>query len=207
MQLADLAAADAAILIMGKAHGTKRANHQLHGRVAMAAAIWHCLGARRLSVFFLAADSHGPSGTPDGVVVERLLTTQYRVPPDCVHLRRWSLCTVTEVCGMRILARARGYRTILAITHGYHARRARAYFAQVGVAVEMVRPELSSLHALPLPADQPDLCRAIEHAIIAARPHPLDVAREGCVEALLTLLHRLDSRGRVERWLARRLRT
>ncbi|MFQ5614045.1 MAG: YdcF family protein, partial [Anaerolineae bacterium] len=196
-----------AILIMGKRQGTKPKNHQLRGRVAMGAALWHSLDHEKPPIFFLAADTHGPFHTDyDGTVVKELLTQRYHIPADYVSLRRWSKCTLVEVLGMRVLARSRGIRRVLAVTHPYHLRRARAYFAQAGLKAQVLPAEVSALRQLPFPPELADLKPAIEQAVIRAQPSPLDLARERFVEGCLSILHEFDPRGRVERRLAKLLR-
>lgn len=111
-----------AVVILGKHQGTRRQNLELRGRVALAAAVWHGLGDRAVPIHFLAADTHGPARVRDGAVVRALLTEQYGVPADAVSVRRWSLCTVAEIRGVRALARLRRFDRVLAITHGYHVR-------------------------------------------------------------------------------------
>jgi uncharacterized SAM-binding protein YcdF (DUF218 family) len=191
-----------AVLVMGK-QVRRRENVQLQGRAAVAAAVWHSLGDPELAVVHVAADTHGPVGTPDGTVLRALLTGRYRLPDEVVITREWSRCTVAEVRALRVLARARGIGRVLAVTHGYHARRVAAYLAEAGLAAEVLTPDVATLARFPLPAEVADLGPLVADAVARATPGPLDLVRERANEALLTRLHRLDPRGRVERILAR----
>lgn len=198
--------APSAILVVSKRQGTKPENLQLHARVALAAALWHSRRDPRLPIFHVAADTHGPRRIHDGVVVRALLADRYRVPAAAIHLRRWSLCTVVEVRAMRVLARRHRLGRILAVTHGYHAPRVASYLAEAGLPATVVAADASALGVLEAPPGSADLWAEIRRVLDRARPRGLDLARERAVEAALTALHRLDPRGRVERWLARRLR-
>jgi hypothetical protein len=112
---------------------------------------------------------------------------------------------VVEVRAVRVLRRAHGLDRLLVITHGYHARRTRAYFDEIGLDVDIVLPTRQSLVGLPgtLPARLHDRCGA---ALTRAEPSAADLGRERLIELVLSALHRVDRRGRVERWLAARLR-
>jgi hypothetical protein len=198
--------ADAGILIHGKQQGTKAANHELHGRVALAAGLWHAARRPTLPIFFVAADTHGPTRVHDGTIVGNLLTQRYRVPTGVVHVRRWSLCTLVEVRAMRALARIHGIGRVLAITHPYHTRRAAAYFAQIGLAAEMLPVHPATLAGLTFPTELAETWREIHDAVVRSLPRRLDLVRERAVEAALTLLHRVDARGKVERRLAAMVR-
>ena len=188
---------------MGKRQGMKRVNHALHGRIALAAALWHGLADPRALVLFLAADTHGARRLRDADVVRRLLTTRYGLPLSCIRARPWSRCTVVEVRAVRVLARVHGVGRVMVVTHGYHARRTAAYFAEVGVPVELVVPEPTALASLVVPLELRTPC---ELAVRCAHPARLDLLRERLVEVAVGALHRSDPRGRAERWLARRFR-
>jgi hypothetical protein len=191
---------------MGKYQGTKPVNHHLHGRIALAAAVWHGLRDPAAAVLFVAADTHGASRTPDAAIVRAHLVERWRVPAERVHARRWADCTVVEVRAMRVLARAGGIRRVLAVTHGYHAPRAARYFDQVGLRVEVLVPETATLARFPLPPAAADLEPEMRDVVACGRPRRFDLLRERLVEAYVSVAHRLDPRGRLERALARRFR-
>jgi uncharacterized SAM-binding protein YcdF (DUF218 family) len=200
-------AGGAAVVILGKHQGTRSHNLELRGRVALGAAVWHSLRDDSAPVYFLAADTHGPARVPDAVLVRRLLAERYHLPPSVVHVRRWSRCTVAEVRGMRALARRRRFDRILVVTHGYHAPRAASYFSEVRLTAEILPVQPETLARLPLARADEALRARIAEAIGAARIGSLHDVRERVTETLVTTLHRFDRRGRVERWLARRLRS
>jgi len=196
-----------AVVILGKHQGTRPHNLELRGRVALGAAVWHGLSDPTAPVYFLAADTHGPTGVRDGTLVRSLLTERYQVPGDVVHVRRWSLCTLAEVRGIRALSRRRGFERVVAVTHGYHARRVAKYLGEVALRGEVLSVDPETLARLPVPAAGAELWQMIAEAVTAARIGFGHHVRERATEAGLTVLHRLDRRGRIERWLAKRARS
>lgn len=169
-----------ALLVMGKRQGTKRVNRQLHARVARAAALWRDAPDPKPLVLFVAADANR-SGERDAEWVRRTLVENGGLPAERVFARPLSDCTFVEVRTARDLAVRHGFERILAVTHPYHAPRARRYLREVLPGSEVV-------------------------AVPQSQPQGLDAIREGALEWILQRIHSLDSRGRIERGLAARLR-
>ncbi len=195
-----------AILIMGKRQGSKRANKQLWGRVAMAAALWFSAPSPKPYLAFVAADVHGPQRTPDAELVKFMLTRQFGLPPDFLILRRHSNCTLVEVRAMRALSRAYRLTHVFVVTHLYHAVRTQNYFDEVmpNAAVIPAHPDI--LEELIFPDEYVDLLPRMKNLVRDSQPHLLDVMRENLIEWMLARAHALDPRGRLERRLARILR-
>jgi hypothetical protein len=101
--------------------------------------------------------------------VRSLLTERYQVPGDVVHVRRWSLCTLAEVRGIRALSRRRGFERVVAVTHGYHARRVAKYLGEVALRGEVLSVDPETLARLPVPAAGAELWQMIAEAVTAAR--------------------------------------
>lgn len=192
---------DAAIVILGKAQGRKSENRQLLARVSAAALLWHAAEPPRPSVVMVARDE--VDGVPD---VDRAAAVLQGlgVPSEFVLTRPWSNCTLIEVRAVRVLARARGWRTLTLLTHPYHRARAQRLLDEVlpGSSVEAVAPGFAG-------GSDPsaDLRSVVDQRIAASMPRGLDLARELLVESILSALHVVDPRGRIERGLARRVRS
>ncbi len=195
-----------AILIMGKRQGTKKANKQLWGRAAMAAALWYSTPGPKPYLVFVASDVHGPQLTPDAEVVELMLVERFKIPPDFVVTRQLTNCTLLEVRAMRTLKRILRVSHVFALTHLYHAARAQRYLDEVlsEASIIPVHPEI--LAEIGFPNEATELYGEIQQLIDASQPGRLDVWREHVVEWLLNQAHTLDPRGRFERRLARLLR-
>jgi hypothetical protein len=191
---------------MGKTQGTKSENKQLRARVALAAALWHAAEDPKPYLLFVAADVHGPLRTLDARVVESTLIGEFKVPDHRVLARPRSNCTLIEVRAARVLSRIHGFDHIVAVTHPYHAPRVRRYLDEVlpSTAVVAVHPEV--LDELVLPTGCSELFRDLRAMIRDSMPVRADLLREWIVEWLVTLLHTLDPRGRLERRLAKLLR-
>ncbi len=195
-----------ALLVMGKARRLKGENRQLHGRVALAAALWHAASDPKPYVLFVSADVHGPERTPDAQEVESRLTGKYEIPARYVLARSRSSCTSIEVRAARVLTRIHALDHIVAVTHPYHAPRTRRYLDEVlpGTSVVEVHPAI--LDELALPERGSELFRDLEGTIRNSMPTRPELLRERIVEWLLTRLHALDPRGRFERRLAKLVR-
>ena len=195
-----------AILIMGKRQGTKKTNKQLWGRIALAAALWYSAPHPKPYIAFVASDVHGPANTPDTEIVKRLLTDKFDIPADYLILRQKSNCTLIEVRVVRTLVRAYRLTHIFMVTHLYHAPRTQKYSDEVlsNASVIPVHPDI--LTEITFPEEHEDLLPEITRLIEESQPGWLDLIRETLVEWLLSLAHKGDSRGRIERGLARRLR-
>jgi hypothetical protein len=191
---------------MGKTQGTKSENRQLRARVALAAALWHTAEDPKPYVLFVAADVHGPLRTLDAQVVESALIGEFRVPDHHVLARPRANCTLIEVRAARVLSRIHGFRHIVAVTHPYHAPRARRYLDEVLPSTAVVAVHPNVLDELVLPIRCTELFRDLRATICDSMPARADLLREWTVEWLMTLLHTLDPRGRLERRLAKLLR-
>ncbi len=194
------------ILIMGKRQGFKKENRQLWGRTAMAAALWHSAPYPKPYILFVAADIHGPDRRPDAQEVKRHLRQQFDISADYIILRRLSNCTLLEVRAARVLSRAYRLHEVIVLTHLYHAARTQLYFNEVlpNASVIPVHPDI--LTALPGYIQEIDIFPDIKQTIENSLPHSIDLGREQLVEWCLHTLHKIDPRGYVERWLAKRLR-
>jgi hypothetical protein len=196
----------AGLLIMGKRQGTKKENKQLHGRAAMAAALWYSAPQPKPYIIFVASDVHGPSRTPDAELVKYLLIQKFGIPADFAILRQKTNCTLLEVRAVRAISRTYRLSHIFAITHLYHAPRTQHYIKEVlaRASVIPVHPEI--LREIAFPAEAQDLLSELRAIIEASLPNPLDVTREHFIEWFLSRAHLLDRRGRFERRLAKILR-
>ncbi|MEM7345935.1 MAG: ElyC/SanA/YdcF family protein [Chloroflexota bacterium] len=195
-------ATPSAILIMGKRQGTKAENKQLYGRIAMAAALWYSAPQPKPYLMFVASDVHGSDNTPDSDVVRDMLINRFFIPADYLILRRKSNCTLLEARILRVVSRNYGLTDIFALTHLYHAPRTQRYLDEVmpNASVIPVHPDI--LAELLFPLDQADLFADIQDFILESQPKRLDALREGMIEWSLMQLHRLDRRGKIERYLA-----
>ena len=195
-----------AVLIMGKRQGSKRANKQLWGRVAMAAALWFSAPAPKPYLAFVAADVHGPQRTPDAELVKLMLIRQFGVPPDFLILRRRSNCTLVEVRAMRALSRTYRLTHVFVVTHLYHAVRTQSYFDEAMPNAAVIPAHSDIFEELTFPKEYVDLLPLMRNLISNSQPDPLDVMRENIIEWILARAHALDPRGRLERRLARIIR-
>lgn len=150
-------------------------------------------------VLIVARDA--PDPIPDVQKVARRLEA-LGVPPDRILARAWSNCTVVEARAVRVLARAHGLSDLTILTHPYHRRRAAKIFAEVLAEARVVAVEPSLLGRRDLPAHLGSVPDAVRHSM----PAGVDLLREHLVEAALSTLHAVDPRGRIERWLAVRVR-
>jgi uncharacterized SAM-binding protein YcdF (DUF218 family) len=153
------------------------------------------------------ADFAAGDGKPDAVTVRELLTGRYRVPDAAVVTRRVSNCTLREARGLRDLCAERGTPRLTAVTHAYHAARTARYLDEALPGRARVVPVTErSLAALRLPEAAGPLFAGLPELIRRSRPRGPDAWREAMVEAAMTLLHALDRGGRVEIFLADRVR-
>lgn len=194
------------ILIMGKRQGTKKENHQLWGRTALAAALWHAAPHPKPYLLFVASDLHGPHRTPDAEAVKQLLISQLHVPGDYIITRQKSNCTLLEVRVTQAIARTYNLAEVFAVTHLYHAPRSQKYFDEVmpNAAVIPVHPDI--LNEITFPLEELDLLEEIKKMVRISIPHQPDLLREHAIEWLLNLAHKIDPKGRFERRLAKLLR-
>ncbi|GAB4440190.1 MAG: hypothetical protein Kow0031_22110 [Anaerolineae bacterium] len=194
------------ILIMGKRQGTKKENKQLWGRAALAAALWYSAPHPKPYLLFVAADVHGPQHTPDAEAVKRLLMQKFHIPGDYIITRQKSNCTLLEVRMAQAIARAQNLATIFAVTHLYHAPRSQKYFDEVMANASVIPAHPDILNEITFPLENLDLLEEIKKMVRASMPHQPDLSREYAVEWLLTLAHKIDPKGRLERRLAKLLR-
>lgn len=189
-----------AVAILGKVQRIVRDPSQLDARVATAAALWHS-ASEKPWILYVASDVHGPEQTPDGLGVRRRLVDDLGVDRDDVVYRPWSNCTVVEARALRVLARALSLGAITALTHPYHAPRARRILSAALPRVEVVAVRPESVAALALPGLD------LGELVARSMPNRADRAREAAVEAVLGVVGAIDPRGRLERRLARAVRT
>jgi len=195
-----------ALLIMGKRQGTKRANKQLWGRVAMAAALWHSAPTPKPYLAFVASDVHGRERRHDAEVVKEMLIKRFSIPADFIILRKRSNCTLIEVRAARAIVRTYRLTHVFLITHLYHAPRAQRYANEVLANGSVIPVHSDVLAEVAFPEEQADLRQDILTLIEESQPGWLDRIREVIIEWLLNRAHSLDPRGRLERKLARLLR-
>lgn len=195
-----------AVLIMGKRQGTKRENKQLYGRIAMAAALWYSAPQPKPYLVFVASDVHSRQQIPDATVVKTTLVDEFGIPGDFLVLRQKSNCTLLEVRTIRAINRTYRFAKIFAITHLYHAPRAQHYFNEVLLDAMVIPVHPDILTEITFPPAGEELLHQLRTIVSDSQPKRLDLLREHCIEWLLTQAHTLDSRGRLERRLARVLR-
>lgn len=194
------------ILIMGKRQGSKRENLQLRGRIAMAAALWHSAPSPKPYILFVAADVHGPDQVWDADVVKSLLVNDYSLSADYVIVRRVTNCTLLEVRMARVLKRSYDLDHLFVVTHLYHAPRTQRYLDEVLSNSSVIPVHPIILTEIEFPFWLEDLFNDLKMTINASIPGYIDLAREQMVEAMLNIIHSVDTRGRCEVWLARLLR-
>jgi uncharacterized SAM-binding protein YcdF (DUF218 family) len=194
------------ILIMGKRQGTKKANKQLVGRIAMAAALWYSAPQPKPYLLFLAADIHGPLHTADAEVVKSMLVHNFGVPADFIVVRQKTNCTLLEVRALRVISRVYGLAQMFAVTHLYHAPRTQRYISEVLPEAYVIPVHPDILNEITFPVEAEALFKKVKTTIEESLPTPLDLVREHIIEWLLGWAHTLDSRGRIERYLAKILR-
>ena len=199
-------ASPSGILIMGKRQGTKAENKQLWGRTAMAAALWHCASYPKPYILFVASDVHGPYTKPDADVVKSLLIDEFGISSDYIILRCKSNCTLIETRLARILGRVYSLAHIFAITHLYHAPRTQRYLNEVFSSASVIPAHPDILLEITFPPEKVELWAKLQACIADSLPGPFDLLREQMVEALLSMAHALDPRGKIERQLAKILR-
>ncbi len=190
------------IVILGKARGRKKESLQLLARAGVAALLWHRAPAPRPLTLIVSRDA--PEATPDAFRAAARLR-ELGVPADFVVARAWSNCTLIEARAVRVLARVHGLGALTVLTHPYHAERAQKIFDEVLVdaRVTAVKPSLvRGLADVSTAHDAPRVLRDVEGSM----PRGFDLMREQLVESVLSGLHRVDSRGCVERLLAARAR-
>jgi hypothetical protein len=198
--------APSGILIMGKRQGTKSENKQLWGRIAMAAALWHCASHPKPYILYVASDVHGSFARPDVEVVKSLLINQFDISSDYIILRCKSNCTLIEARLARILRRVYSLEHVFAITHLYHAPRTQRYLNEVLSDASVIPAHPDILMELNFSLEKVELWANLQAYIADSLPGPFDLMREQIVEALLGIAHALDPRGKVERRLAKILR-
>jgi hypothetical protein len=188
-----------AVAILGKVQRILRDPSQLDARIATAAALWHAAPAPKPWILYVASDVHGRDRRPDGLVVRRMLV-RFGVAAEDFVFRPWSNCTVVEARALRVLARALRLGAITALTHPYHAPRARRILTAVipGIEVLAVRPE--AVTDLTVPGLD------LQRVVALSMPGRADLVRERTVESVLAWLGIVDRRGRFERKLASALR-
>ena len=96
---------------------------------------------------------------------------------------------------------------VFSLRNPYHARRVAQYFAEVLPEVRVLPVEPDAASELAAASGAPELFRELPKLVRASTPSPVDLARERASELALSLLHRFDRRGRLERRLANRIRT
>ncbi len=194
------------IFIMGKRQGSKKENKQLWGRVAMAAALWYSAPQPKPYLIFAASDVHGPHNTPDAQVVKSILVQKFHIPVDFMILRQKTNCTLVEVRAAKTISQAYALVHIFAITHLYHAPRTQRYINEVLLKASVIPVHPDILNEIIFPYQAADLFFEIKESIEQSQPNRLDLIREQIIEWLLNQAHTLDSRGRVERRLAKIIR-
>jgi hypothetical protein len=189
-----------AVVILGKVRRLQRNHSQLDARVATAAALWHAASAPRPWILYVASDVHGREQVPDGLVVRRKLVDELGVAAADFVFRPWSNCTLVEARAVRVLARALALGPITALTHPYHAPRARRILTAAIPTARVLPVWPETVAALSLPGL--DLARIVARSM----PGPAELARERAVEGVLACLHAVDPRGRLERRIASAVR-
>lgn len=194
-----------ALIILGKRLTSRSViGSELAARSAAAAWLYHSgLAPRLVCVEGEINRPHHPAGS---AIAAELLEGWYGVPGTAITARSWSDCTRVEVRGIRVLARAHGWRRLAAITAGYHAWRVQRLYRQVGLEVAVLPCRERALSRLIPPADPALYVEWVVPAIRAARLPATKRLEEWAKEAVLLALVGLDRQGVVERTLARRLR-
>jgi len=186
-------------VVLGKARGRKKASLQFFARVSVASLLWHAAGEPRPIIAIVTRDA--PEGVPDALRAKDKLVA-LGVREESILARPWSNCTLLEARAVAVLARAHDLGELTVLTHPYHRRRAQRFFDEVGPNALVVAVDAGLVAALPASAQR----EAVRARVARSMPAGLDLLRERSVEAILSALHRVDPRGRIERWLAQRVR-
>lgn len=187
------------IVILGKARGRKKESLQFFARVSVASLLWHAASEPRPIIIVVTRDA--PEGVPDAHRAKGRLVA-LGIPEESVVARSWSNCTLLEARAVRVLVRAHDLGELTVLTHPYHRRRAQRFFDEVVPSARVVAVEPGFVEKLPA---SPRRDEASAH-VARSMPTGVDLRREQVVEAMLSALHEVDPRGRVERWLAGRVR-
>ena len=114
-----------AVIVLGKELRLRpdQARRELAARTAAAAILHHRFGIRVLTV-----EGELSGAAEAGSQVVRRLLAELGVPSDQIVARSTSHATLVEVMTTRVCMRAMDARRAIAVTSGYHVRRAQHYF-------------------------------------------------------------------------------
>lgn len=189
-----------AIVVMGKRHAPGRGPRELQARAALAVLYWR----RKLAdVPIICVEGYDlPNSSLSGAEVVKQVALQAGVPAGQILARNLTNCTAREVEALRDALNELGRTKPLVISHPYHLKRARCYLQDVGITAQMVGCSSSVARTLIDVQSTPEVLSLVERG----EPNWLELARETVVEMALLLLHRLDPRGKVERYLSDQIR-
>ncbi len=189
-----------AIVVMAKKPRRHDGPRELVARAALGALFWHRLPQKAPVICVEGHDLDEPGRSGADVVKDVLL--QAGVSDEWIVARALSNCTAREVAAIRAVLQESGRHNPLVITHPYHVRRTKRYFAAAGMPARVVG--CSAEFAREEFAGQTGSAwfQLIEHGEIRGPRY----VQELLTEAVLSLLHTLDPQGRIERYLADRLR-
>ena len=184
---------------MGKRPAKHEGPRELEARTALAVLFQQ---ERGKSVGIVCVEGHDlPDSDLSGAEVVRNVAVAANVPDNCIVARSLTNCTVREVAAIRDALDDLGAKHPLVITHPYHVRRTRWYLRESGLAATVVG--CSATLAMQM---FPSGSAALHGLIQRGEVRGLRYGREFVVEIMLTILHFLDRRGRIEMFLADRIR-
>ena len=188
-----------ALVVMAKRPARHEGPRELEARAALAVLFWR---QKQPSVVLICVEGHDlPDAEISGAEAVRNLALATGVSKDRVVARSLTNCTVREVAAIHGILRGLGATRPLVVTHPYHVRRTRWYLRAAGDEATVVGCS-SELVARMFPMADTLLRGMVERGEVRG----LRYAREFVVEILLSLLHFVDRRGRVEMFLADRVR-
>ena len=188
-----------AIVVMAKRPGRGEGPRELEARAALAALFWRREGR---TIPMICVEGYDlPDTTDSGAEIVRQVALTAGVPNAAIVARPQTNCTVREVRAIREILQERGASQPLVITHPYHVRRTRGYLREAGVEANVVGCSSALVRGMFAGADEP-----LRGLVERGETSRLNLLREYAVEFLLTILHAVDRQGRVEMFLADRVR-
>jgi vancomycin permeability regulator SanA len=128
------ARADAILVLGAKVHPDGRPSGALRDRVATACALWR----EGRAPYLVLSGGRGPDAPFGEPLAMLALALAEGVPSDALLLDEAGQDTESSVNAMAHLASARGWRTVLVVSHDYHLARVRLLAGRAGLSVRTV---------------------------------------------------------------------
>lgn len=188
------------IAIMGKRPVACRGPVELSARAAFAAICWHHI-KRDLPI--ICVEGFDLPDTPHiaGAEVAKQVLIDLRIPEDQIVAVGLTNCTIREVQEIKKLMSRLNRARPLVITHPYHQFRTTMYLKQVGIQAQVLGCSKALASILTHSGT-----RAYLPMVKSGEPTKSALVREHFTESLLIALHYIDCHGKIERYLADRIR-